>query len=45
MKKVGTRLNLYNKVVVDGYTVEERGKKAGRAAQSRAEVELGYVQK
>ena len=34
--KVGPRLNLYNKEDVDGYKVEERGKKAGRAAQTRA---------
>jgi hypothetical protein len=34
--KVNARLNLYNKKDVDGYKVEERGKKAGRAAQKRA---------
>jgi hypothetical protein len=34
--KINPRLSLYNKEDVDGYKVEERGTKAGRAAQSRA---------
>jgi hypothetical protein len=37
--KVNSRLNLYNKEDVDGYKVEERGAKAGRAARARAEKE------
>jgi hypothetical protein len=34
--KVNSRLNLYNRDDVDNYRVEERGKKAGRAARARA---------
>ena len=34
--KVNNRLSLYNKEDVEGYIVEDRGKKAGRAAQTRA---------
>jgi hypothetical protein len=37
--KVNSQMNLYNKEDVDGYRVEERGKKAGRAAQARAKSE------
>ncbi len=37
--RVHARLSLYNKADVDGYRVEERGKKAGRAAQARAHVQ------
>ncbi len=34
--RIHARLCLYNKADVDAYRVEERGKKAGRAAQARA---------
>lgn len=34
---INVRLSLYNKEDVDGYIVEERGKKAGRAAHHRAQ--------
>ena len=35
--RINARLSLYNKTDVDGYRVEERGKKAGRAAHARAQ--------
>lgn len=34
--RIHARLSLYNKADVDAYRVEERGKKAGRAAQASA---------
>lgn len=43
--KVNSRLNLYNKEDVDRYKVEERGVKAGRAAQKRASVKPGKSNK
>ena len=39
--RVNSRLSLYNKEDVEGYIVEDRGKKAGRAAQSRAKSKTG----
>ena len=35
---ITNRLKLYNKEDVNSYLVEERGKKAGRAARARAKV-------
>jgi hypothetical protein len=35
-KKLNSRMNLYHSEDVQNYTVEERGKKAGRAARARA---------
>lgn len=37
--RINARLSLYNKEDVDGYRVEERGTKAGRAARGRAKPE------
>ena len=34
--KINSRLNVYNKQDVEHYIVEDRGKKAGKAAQTRA---------
>lgn len=36
VRHIHARLSLYNKEDVDGYLVEARGKKAGRAAHARA---------
>jgi hypothetical protein len=38
---INPRLRLYNKEDINGYIVEERGVKAGRAAQDRAQSKRG----
>ena len=35
-KRINARLNLYPKVEVDNYVVEERGEKSSRAAKAKA---------